>query len=396
MKRLLQKISSFCIKDEGLSPYQRYSVRLVNAICIFIIAAKIIEDIFTFPMGDATIIVRSLLSHAGLLLVIFLNCRRKIQAAKIVFTIILLGVLLSIPFTLPLSLNGDGMFLVFIVIFFSIYDSWAAIIPITLFIIFLLFFWHIGNHYGILHPTESYDPQQLFYLGIVYNFMMIAALLITLFASKRMTSKYQNELKRNLEEKDVLIKEVHHRVKNNLQVIVSMLGIQETGENSIEALDVIRDLKARVVTMSIIHNRIYATKDFKYIEVKDYVTELANLTAAMFGNPNIPVEKNIDIDFVQTGLEISIPLGLIVTEVIANSIKHAFTQGVPAIIDISGKSQEEYFVLTIKDNGKGMDLQRESNDSLGLLLIELLCKQIKAKLTRENNSGLQTTITFKK
>jgi two-component sensor histidine kinase len=395
MLRWIKKIIDFGTEKQTLASYEKHSIRLINGICLFSATAKIIEDAFTFQLGDIELIIHSLISNLSLILVLYLNYRQKIKSAKVFFTVLLMLILISIPFSVPHSLNADGLFLVFLVIFFAMYTDTKIIIGLTVFVMGLLVFWHVADHYALLNPITKIKKEEVLYIELIYTLMMIVLLTISLLSFKKSALDYQRELTQNIEQKDILIKEVHHRVKNNLQVIASMLSLQETSTASKEALDVIRDVKARVVTMSIIHNKLYTTNDFQYIELKEYITELTELLVSMYNHKNRPLERKIQVESFKTGLEFSIPLGLIITEIISNSIKHAFSPHQVLVIEISGKQEQDLYILKVKDNGDGINELNPHKESLGFLLIDILCKQIQAKPERINNNGLETSITFK-
>ncbi|MFN6945867.1 MAG: sensor histidine kinase [Cytophagaceae bacterium] len=395
MLKWIKKILDFGTDASYITPPERHSVRLVNGICFFSVVAKLLENIFTFGMADTTLILHSLITTFILLTILLLNYKRKVRTAKNIFTGLLFAILLSIPFTIPHSLNADGLYLVFLVIIFAIYNNIRVIVGLTVVVVAILLFWHIGAHLNLFQPTNTFQGNQLLYLEIIYTVMMVVLLLIALLTFRKSATDYQNELSHNLHEKDMLLREVHHRVKNNLQMIVSMLGLQQDGAHSKEALDVINDVKARVVAMSIIHNKLYANKDLQQVELGGYITELANLLYDMNKGKAIALEKKIEVENYRTGLEFSIPLGLIITEVVSNSIKHAFAPGQPVMVEILGKRNGDYFVISIRDNGSGLDTSTIQSEGLGFMLINILCKQIQAEMTRTNDNGLVTTISFK-
>lgn len=225
---------------------------------------------------------------------------------------------------------------------------------------------------------------------------MMVGLLIGLLSFKRSAKEYQAGLTQNLQEKDILLKEVHHRVKNNLQVILSMIGLRGETIKSQESQELLKDIKARVVSMALVHNKLQETEGVKQVDLKNYITELSNLLVQMYASSQIPLTKKNDIQPCVTGLEISIPLGLIVTEVITNSIKHAVSPNKNNILEISGKrTDKSLYLISIKDNGPGITKEVNQDESLGFLSINILCKQIGASIERINKDGLETIVTLK-
>lgn len=394
MLKWIKKILDFGTGAPALTPQEKHSVRLINTICFFIATAKIIEDFFTFQLEDVALIIHSLFSFAILILVLYLNYRQKIQLARAVFTGLLLIGMLSLPFTISHSLNADGVFLVFLVIFFAIYTDVYILTALTIITVSILLFWHIADSYNLLKPIVAVAKTEILYLEIVYTITMTVLLLISLLSFKRSALDYQRELTQNIEQKDILIKEIHHRVKNNLQVIVSMLGIQENNKQLPETIAVIRDIKARVMAMSTVHNKLYAKSDFEHIELGSYVHELVDLLLDMHQNQQLALVKKINMQPHKADLTYSIPLGLIITEIISNAIKYAFKPNKPAVLEIRGERTEKTYILSIKDNGEGLDMNKLERTGLGFLLIDILCKQIDAKLERNTTNGLETIITF--
>lgn len=394
MLNWVKNILNFGTDAKSVAAYEKHSVRLINAICFFSATAKIIEDIFTFQLGSAWLILHSAISNLLLILVLYLNYKHKIQSAKVLFSVLLVVIMLTVPFTVPHSLNADGLYLVFLVIFFAIYTDVRVLTLFTLVIVAILLFWHIADSHGILHPVAAIGTNEVLYLEIIYTIMMVVLILVALLSFKRSALDYQQELTQNIAQKDILIKEIHHRVKNNLQVIVSMLAIQENDKQLPETIAVIRDIKARVTAMSTVHNKLYAKSDFEHIELGNYVDELIDLLLNMHNNQQINMVKRIDMETHKVDLTYSIPLGLIVAEIISNAVKYAFIPNKEAILEIRGEKTANLYILSIKDNGKGIDNNTIEHKGLGFLLIDILCKQIDAKLERKSDNGLETIITF--
>ena len=173
-----------------------------------------------------------------------------------------------------------------------------------------------------------------------------------------------------------------------------MLSIQENDRQLPETIAVIRDIKARVTAMSTVHNKLYDKSDFEHTELGSYVDELVELLLNMHKSQQIAWVKKINMEPHQADLTYSIPLGLIIAEIISNAVKYAFTPDKTAILEISGKKTENRYVLVVKDNGDGLDKTNSTHTGLGFLLMDILCKQIDAKLERRSSGGLETTITF--
>ena len=200
------------------------------------------------------------------------------------------------------------------------------------------------------------------------------------------TEKKQSEykLKASLNEKEVLLKEVHHRVKNNLQVISSILNLQTAYVKDKNTLNIIKESQNRVKTMAFIHQTLYQTEDFSKINFSNYIQ---NLTKNLVHSYRI-TNKKIDVKFnIQKGifldLDFAIPCGLIINELISNALKYAFSDDVikKGIITVTLKNTENNILLSVKDNGKGLPEKFDINNtnSLGLQLVSSLIGQLNAK-----------------
>lgn len=392
----IRKIIDLGTDYPALQPYQKYSLRIVNGICFFTIVTKVIGDSLTMNVLKAPLILHNLMAGLAFALILYLNYKHKIQLAKWLFTISLLISLAFIPFLVQHSLNADGIFLVIIVLFAAIFDDTKTILALSFIIFLMLVGWHTAEHFKLLTPIAVVGEKDSLYVEINYTFMMVTLLLVMLFSFKKNVQNYQKELTQNLHEKDILIKEVHHRVKNNLQIIASMISLQLDNARSEETKSVITDIKARVISMSIIHNKLYEATGFHMVELKDYIEVLSDLLAEMYSNKEIEIEKKITIEPMVVGLEHSIPLGLMVTELVANSMKHGFIPGKKALLEITGERLEDHlFSLKIKDNGNGIRNHETLQGNMGFMLLSILARQIQGKVERYNEQGLVTNITFK-
>ncbi|HOV15371.1 MAG TPA: sensor histidine kinase, partial [Spirochaetota bacterium] len=201
----------------------------------------------------------------------------------------------------------------------------------------------------------------------------------------------KNELQKTLNEKVILLQEVHHRVKNNLQIIISLISLQESLIKDEKIITSFKDLRGRIKSMSLIHEKLYQTNDFAHIEFGDYILSIISDTKHIYSNLNIKPKFELNIEKVYISLENSIPLGLIVNEIVTNIYKYAFPQKreiEPTIFVEFNKISDEVTTLRIGDNGVGFpkDYNVENSKSLGFRLITSLSEQINAKyhLSKEN------------
>ncbi len=204
--------------------------------------------------------------------------------------------------------------------------------------------------------------------------------------------KDKEGLEKSLEEKEMLIREVNHRVKNNMQVISSLLSLQSRYVDK-EALDVYKESQNRVRSMALVHEKLCNSKDLKSVNLKEYIENLVYNLSISYGNPFI--EFKIDVDSILLDSDTVIPLGLIINEIVSNSIKYAFPNGL-GTVKISLHENSDKSKLIIEDDGIGLpeDVDLENTDSLGLRLINNLSTQIGASVDIYRNKGTKFEINF--
>ena len=209
--------------------------------------------------------------------------------------------------------------------------------------------------------------------------------------------KTNNELVQSLKEKEVLLKEVHHRVKNNLQVISSILNLQSTYVEDEKTLSILRESQNRVKSMSFIHESLYRTKDFNSIDFSEYIERLANNMVYSYQYSQNRIGLKLDIEEVFLSLDISIPCGLIINELLSNALKYAFPENQKGEIYISVKELNDSKIqIKVEDNGVGFpeDLDINKVESLGMLLVNTLVEQIDGDIEIISKEGTKYLITF--
>jgi PAS domain S-box-containing protein len=201
-------------------------------------------------------------------------------------------------------------------------------------------------------------------------------------------------IKESLVEKDMMLKEIHHRVKNNLQIISSLLNLQSGNVSDDKDLELFIESRDRVKSMAMIHEKLYQSENLSKINFKDY---LENLTQQLLMSYDLSgkVNLNFDCDDVFMGIETAVPCGLLVNELITNSMKHAFPDELSGNISIALKEYDDY-ELIIRDDGIGLpnDINIEESNSLGLQIINNLINQIDGTIEINNSHGTQFKIKF--
>lgn len=210
-------------------------------------------------------------------------------------------------------------------------------------------------------------------------------------------TRRENEIRHALQEKETLLKEVHHRVKNNLQAVSSILDLQSAYLKDGEAMRLCRDSKNRILTMALLHENLYRGQDQTKVNLKEYVCALTgHLLGSMDGSRGLVKIRN-NIADLTLNVETAIPCGLIITELVSNSIKHAFPEGETGEINVEISMQEENYQLTVSDNGIGLpdDWKFEELSTLGLQLVRSLTDQLSGKMEIVSGSGASFSILFR-
>jgi len=198
---------------------------------------------------------------------------------------------------------------------------------------------------------------------------------------------HEEKVNQSLKEKEVLLKEVHHRVKNNMQVISSILNLQSSYVTDSYALSLLKESQNRIKTMAYIHESLYQNKTFTSINFSEYISTLTNNILQSYAASIQKVRLELDIQKIILNLDTSIPAGLIINELVTNSIKHAFTQSNEGIIYINLHTKDNVLFLEVSDNGKGFpkEIDFKNTNSLGLQLVNTLVEQLNGKLELSDN-----------
>ncbi|SCG85222.1 PAS domain S-box protein [Methanobacterium congolense] len=206
----------------------------------------------------------------------------------------------------------------------------------------------------------------------------------------------EEEIKKSLEEKEVLLREIHHRVKNNMQIISSLLNLQIQHVEDREAENVLKESQGRVKSMAMLHEKLYQSPNFTNINFKEYIERLVFDIFYSYGIKTGSIESELDIEDIKIGIETAIPVGLIINELVTNSIKYAFPK-YNGTIKIEFKSSEEGLELIVADDGIGLqkDIDPKNTETLGLQLVNSLTDQIDGNIELDRSNGTKFKITFK-
>jgi two-component sensor histidine kinase len=189
----------------------------------------------------------------------------------------------------------------------------------------------------------------------------------------------------------MLLKEIHHRVKNNLMVISSLLSLQSRYIKDEASKNIFKESQNRARSMALIHELLYQSTDLKRIDFGKYIRNLANELFRMYVSDRSLIKMNMNVEEVMVDINTAIPLGLIVNELVSNSMKHAFPNGRTGEIYIEFKSEDGNYTMVVADNGFGFpeDYELENTNTLGLRIVNSLTEQIEGKITVERKNWNQ-------
>jgi PAS domain S-box-containing protein len=203
----------------------------------------------------------------------------------------------------------------------------------------------------------------------------------------------EEQIRISLQEKELLLKEVHHRVKNNLHIISNLLDLQSDQIQDAQLMEIFVDSQNRIQAMALIHEQLYQAKDFGRVEFGDYIHRLVNNLSFFYGDRVQSIHPVIEAEPIRINLETAISCGLLLNELVTNAFKHAFPDGRKGEVRIQLYQAAEQLQLKVCDNGIGIppDLDWRNAKSLGLKLVQILAKQLRASLTFEPPTAIGGT-----
>ncbi len=232
-------------------------------------------------------------------------------------------------------------------------------------------------------------------LGLLYNrYCMKRKTNAVLEAKQEEINRQNKRLQLLVDEKEWLVKEIHHRVKNNLQIVISLLNTQSAYLENEDALQAIQNSQHRMHAMSLIHQKLYQTDNLSSINMSWYIKELADYLKDSF-DPEGKIKFKLNLSSIELDVAQAVPLGLILNEAISNAIKYAFPEG-KGIISVLFEERDNNYLLRIADNGSGLpdNFTPGENDSLGMNLMMGLAEQLDGAFTITSDNGVVITINF--
>ncbi len=229
---------------------------------------------------------------------------------------------------------------------------------------------------------------------IIIVVLLLVLYLILLYKAVRNNIQKNKLLEKKNNENEFLLKEIHHRVKNNLEIVSSLLALQSAEINDPKVVDAMQKSKHRIQSMSMIHQKLYLEESLSSIEMKAYFRELANYVVNVFDARN-RIEVFFEMNALELDVDTAIPIGLIVNELVTNSLKYAFPNKQKGIIKIGLKKEGSQLYLKVSDNGIGKKEKEEYiGTGFGTKLIQLLTRQLEGKMNLDIENGTMVSFEF--
>lgn len=256
----------------------------------------------------------------------------------------------------------------------------------------------VPDNYEMKIITRQGEEKWINYSARIINFNGKPAVLGT-STDITVQKNAGEEVERSLREKEILLKEIHHRVKNNLQIVTSLLKLQSSYVKDEKVKRLFKESQNRVQSMSLIHQKLYQTKDLSHIDFKDYIETVVTHLQHSFGILEDRVNVVIEVKDITMSIDNAIPAGLIINELVSNSLKHAFPSNKKGkiYINLSFDDASRDYKLIIRDSGVGMpaDIDINKTDSFGLKLVSTLVNQMSGSIEVTQDKGCSYEIVFK-
>ena len=218
------------------------------------------------------------------------------------------------------------------------------------------------------------------------------------FSFQDVTSRVRMEIQieKSLKEKETLLKEIHHRVKNNMQVVSSLLFMQARKTNDAEVKGILLESQNRIKSIALVHERMYQSEDLEQIDYNDYIRKITRHLFESYLVDPTHISLSIGSEIVYLPIDKAVPCSLVINELVTNAVKYAFPQGRKGSICIDFQRQKDRYVLVFRDDGIGMPqgLDKTHSDTIGLELIRGLVRQLNGTIELDRTAGAAYTITF--
>ena len=402
-------------------------IKTINRFC-YAIALSAILDIFLYAfMGLYSICGILIVVGALFLWFVYLNKKShyKISRAAIIITTNI-GV---IVFSAFLGFKLGIFFFLFATphltyLLYNFKEKFSVFLCLLSYLITFIVIYLIDNYQLYPPIVLSQNNANIIYTANFSVSLILSFILITFFASNNNTvsemlsdankslidkqvnleneiaekSKINTELERTIREKEILLSEIHHRVKNNLAVVSGLIELQNFYVKDEKASAILKESRNRIKSIAVLHEKFYESKNLEKIEIRSYIDELIYFIKLSFSSQQKNITITTQIEDIELSMAYALPFSLLLNELITNSYKHAFKNKDKGNITISFTKHEDNLILNFKDDGCGFDLSKVNKDnSLGMNLIEAFSLQLKAEINyvSEANKGAEFTLKFK-
>ncbi|WP_422360105.1 tetratricopeptide repeat-containing sensor histidine kinase [Reichenbachiella sp.] len=254
-----------------------------------------------------------------------------------------------------------------------------------------------------LEAQEKLIDQQRIIQALILLVLLVVVIMAVIIwrngKKQKEVNKQLNEQKETIEktskERETLLKEIHHRVKNNLQVISSLLSMQSRQMDEGEAKSAVREGQSRIKSMSLIHQKLYSQDELSRINMKEYISELSQYLFKSY-KMGESIKEVLETQEIQLDVDTAVPLGLIINELIANALKYAFEDKKQGELKVQFAQEDNFYKLKVSDDGVGLPSQWEKKKNMGMRLVQILVEQLDGELAIENSNGTTFMITFGK
>ena len=383
--KILTKIINLGVTSQ-LDEHTSKRVRIVNQISIFLFALSIVQLVvallLSFP--KVTIVLFLMVSFASIISPL-LN-KYEMTIASRVFSIcsayvillsqvLVFGPELHIQFFLISTVAGP------LLLFDKEIGIWKWILVATPALIWIYLEWHFVHS----PPLVEIAPDAIFWARIVHNLMLFTIIFVLFSTFTQQSRNHIEDIEQHRMSIETLLKEIHHRIKNNLQVVTSLLALQSIGIKEQKIQNLFKDLKNRINSMALSHEMLYKTDDLERIDYEAYIHKLITGLICSMKDQENEIDIHLNIKQVYLNIDTAIPLGLLINEIVTNSLKYAFKNNRGSITICLRKLNHPNFLMEIGDNGIGFPVteMKAKRRSLGLTLIQKLTRQLRGNIVRD-------------
>jgi len=250
-----------------------------------------------------------------------------------------------------------------------------------------------------LEIAKNERDKQALFLGSALILMLLGGSIAYGFSKTRNNKRLRLEQQKTesaLKDRETLLREIHHRVKNNLQVVSSLLSIQGREITDEKAQQAVNESRNRVRSMALIHQFLYGEQNLSSIDMQQYIAQLGQSLFSTYKVDHDLVELKTEVDQILLDVDTAIPVGLILNELITNALKYAFPDGKEGVLFVGLKENKGVLELLVKDNGVGVSEDIPKSSSFGMKLLNAFKQKLEAEYTIENKNGLEVIYSIKK